>query len=225
MWTWLTNALFPVECAGCHREGSVACEECLAGVRFFEAKCELGDLQGVIALYSYADPVVKGILRQAKFHAVESAQDGIVHLVDKGLAKYGQRLPHGPDVVIVPIPAPKHRVQERGFDQVRWIAACVSAFLSVPIADAMTAKSHKRQSHVATEGERAENIKGTFTAVLSLAGKRVILVDDVVTSGSTMCEAARVLRAAGAVEVWGFSLARGGKKAKENTTPVLQDGG
>jgi ComF family protein len=155
---------------------------------------------------------VKGVLRQAKFHGVPSTQNAIVRLVDKGIARCGHLFPKGKDVIVVYVPTTARHIRERGFDQAEWIAADVSVYVNAPIVSALRAASHKRQSHFGSDAARKKNVRGMLRVVTDVRGKRIILVDDVVTSGATMTEAARVLREAGAVSVFGIALARGGKK-------------
>ncbi|MEI7740964.1 MAG: phosphoribosyltransferase family protein [bacterium] len=223
MFSWLIDALFPLECVGCGAEKTIACENCLANLRFNEeTTCPQVTVTGgqvaFVSMYSYANPIVKGLLRKAKFHAVEPTRGAIIQLARKGLAHFASQLPSGDDVIVIPIPVVASRLRERGFDHILDIAKVVSANLKAPIVKALAAKEHKRQSQLESEASRLKNIREVFSVCAPVSGKRVILVDDVATSGATLGEAARVLESAGVCEVFGVVLARGGKKSESTTS-------
>lgn len=105
---------------------------------------------------------------------------------------------------IVPVPLDWRRRMQRGFNQARELARPLSAHTGLPILDDMLRRrcGAEPQSTLPLE-QRRRNIRGRFLCRLP-APARVALVDDVVTSGSTVAEAARELKKAGAewVEVW-----------------------
>ncbi|HEU4622087.1 MAG TPA: ComF family protein [Burkholderiaceae bacterium] len=103
---------------------------------------------------------------------------------------------------IVPIPLSPQRLAARGYNQSRILAARLSRAWKIPLADAwlMRVVEHPPLASLAAR-ERVEAIRGAFVALPACAGKAVALVDDVMTSGATMREAARVLKAAGASAV------------------------
>jgi ComF family protein len=113
-----------------------------------------------------------------------------------------------PDL-IVPLPLAPKRLAERGFNQ--------SALLGDKLASALAIKFESRgmlrvretppQSGLNREA-RLKNVRGAFDCAKSLAGKRVAIVDDVMTTGATLSEAARALKRAGAIEVSAWVIAR-----------------
>ena len=97
---------------------------------------------------------------------------------------------------------------ERGFNQAEIIAKELATQLNLPL-DVKTLKKIKNtgpQSHLNLK-ERRKNIKHSFWAASSKE-KNFILVDDLITSGSTIDEAAKTLKKAGAYKIWAFALAR-----------------
>lgn len=101
------------------------------------------------------------------------------------------------------------RKRERGYNQSRILAEEISKTVSVPLREKVLVRKKRTedQTHLSVE-ERERNVKDAFavTTNSSLQGRRVILVDDVMTTGATLKECARVLRQAGAREVVGVTL-------------------
>ena len=87
------------------------------------------------------------------------------------------------------------------------VAACLSALTGVPLADALFRRSATDQRSLGRE-ERAANVAGTFSCAQDVSGCSLLLVDDVITTGASVREAARALLGAGATGVWAVSVAR-----------------
>lgn len=109
--------------------------------------------------------------------------------------------------------APLHprRRRERGYDQAELLALRVGELAGLPAAPALEkVRATAVQSQTGEAGARRANVRGAYRALpgLDLTGKRVVLIDDVATSGATLSECAAALRAAGAVSVVGLTFAR-----------------
>lgn len=103
---------------------------------------------------------------------------------------------------LLPLPLHPERLQERGFNQAAEIARSMASACSLPLA--RPALSRRRPTASQAElplEERASNVRGAFECAADLAGRRILLVDDVMTSGATMDEAARTLKLHGAARV------------------------
>ncbi len=117
--------------------------------------------------------------------------------------------PAPPDV-IVPVPLHRRRLLHRGFNQSLELARGLGALLErpVPLA-ALTRVRHTVPQATLDAARRRENVRGAFAAEAgALAGRRVLLVDDVMTTGGTLEECARTMRRAGAAGVVVLVLAR-----------------
>ncbi len=121
--------------------------------------------------------------------------------------------------VLVPVPLHKSKLKERGYNQSEELAKELSKTLNIPVATDILIRTKKTLPQISLSGsQRQENIKGAFAInkncrtpeVLQFSGKKVFLVDDVYTTGSTMEECANVLRTSGAKQVWGICIAREG---------------
>jgi len=114
--------------------------------------------------------------------------------------------------VVVPVPLHPVKEREREFNQASRLAAPLAAALKIPL----NVRLLRRVSFTMTQtrlsrADRAKNMHGVFAAApgARLAGQVVVLVDDVFTTGATTNACARVLRRAGAAEVWVWTVARG----------------
>ena len=102
------------------------------------------------------------------------------------------------------VPISRRRKRVRGYDQTEILARVVSRELGIPLTATLKKVVHTRpQSTMGSISHRKANILGAFEAAdpASLRGKRILLLDDIVTTGATASEAARVLLTAGAKEV------------------------
>jgi ComF family protein len=110
--------------------------------------------------------------------------------------------------VLVPVPVHGSRFRERRYNQSERIARGIAARTKLPIERLVLRRALRTQPQAALNAaERAENIQGAFVATESVRGKRIGLVDDVITTGATINECARVLRAAGAESVCSVTVA------------------
>lgn len=112
------------------------------------------------------------------------------------------------------VPLSRRRRQRRGYDQAMLLAETVARQLSIPLCPTLEKVRHTpAQSRTADARARKINILDAYQVLpdTDLAGKRILLCDDVVTTGSTLEECARMLRMAGAQEVYAVTLARGKK--------------
>ena len=111
--------------------------------------------------------------------------------------------------LILPMPLAPQRLRERGFNQALEIARSISRATGFPLAvDACRRVRHSTPQAALPWQARAQNIRGAFVCDADLSGKRVAVIDDVLTTGATLNELARNLRKAGALEIHGWVVAR-----------------
>ena len=211
--SWLLDLLFPPRC--------VFCGKLLAtGERDFCARCqrELPWLEGPAAEQTgeffslcaaplrYQD-TVRDSIRRYKFKGRQGYHKAYGKLVaqcvhDHLAGKYD---------LITWVPLSEKRKKERGYDQAFLLASAAALELGDVAVETLRKSRHTdAQSGLEGEAERRANVLGAYTAVDPelLAGKRVLLIDDVVTTGATFSECARVLRTMGAKDVVCAALAR-----------------
>jgi ComF family protein len=112
--------------------------------------------------------------------------------------------------VVCPVPLHEARLRERGFDQSELIAEVVADSIDRPLRPLLQRTRPTLPQVGLPVQSRAANVRGAFEARLQevIEDKRVLLIDDLYTTGATLAECARVLRRAGAAEVRAFTLAR-----------------
>jgi ComF family protein len=177
------------------------CEDCLRKRPFYEAAW---------APYRYEGAILKGIHR-LKYGAKGFLADALGPL----LAQFAkERLDGSRSVLIMPVPLHPKRLRERGFNQSLLLARHVSRRIHIDL-DFLSLRRVRYTPPQASlaKHQRLQNVQGAFELKNSDAvkGRSILLVDDVVTTGNTLNECARILRKAGAEKVFGLSLARTGR--------------
>lgn len=118
---------------------------------------------------------------------------------------------HWPRVDLVPLPLHRRRLRQRGFNQSALIAQALAQHWRRPLRTAWLTRARETAPQVSLHGKaRHNNMRDAFIANRAVRGRRICVVDDVMTSGATALAAAAALRSAGAHSVYVFALARAG---------------
>jgi ComF family protein len=161
-----------------------------------------------VAPWAYEFPVTQ-LVQALKYEgALANARVFGTRLVAQALREHVD--PGRGAALVVPMPLHPSRLVERGFNQSHEIARVVSRLLDLRLAGTGLRRVRSTAPQVGlSRQQRVGNLSGAFAADASLvAGQNVVLIDDVVTTGSTAIEAASTLRAAGAVSVAVWAVAR-----------------
>lgn len=118
-----------------------------------------------------------------------------------------------PESLFVPIPLHAEKYRKRGYNHARLLAQSLGDKMGISSMDELTRTRKTKSQFTLNREERAKNVFNAFTlrsgAEQGMKDKQVFLIDDLVTTGSTLKEAAKVLKKAGAKEVYGLTLAHG----------------
>lgn len=226
----LKDFFFPKRCVVCGELETSLCEECKRGLSFTEfqicpmcgknspmgwthEKCKKKyGVDGLITIYDYEDEGVRKVIDGIKY---DFNQELVEDLLKDFVFEIGEKFD-----VIVPVPLYFYRENWRGFNQAELLGGVIGYGLLVPSSNLLVRKrSTVQQVKMRTREERQKNIEGAFAVRTqetknsrtldneNLYGKKILLVDDVFTSGADMRECAKVLKKAGAGLVWGLALA------------------
>ena len=218
------DLLFPAQCFGCGKYGSFLCLPCEASsLRLQSPFCDLcaqpltrggpcsscqnspPATNGIRAPYLMEGAIRQGIL-DLKYRNLRSAAPTLGRLLGRWLLT--NRVP---GEALVPVPLHHRRMRERGYNQSALLAKEVGTMMETPVAPGVLVHTRDTLPQVSLpREERIRNVEGCFACPERVEGKSFILVDDVVTTGSTLSACASALKAAGASSVWGIALARQG---------------
>lgn len=207
---FILDTLFPVECLGCKGEGEWLCGDCFGKIKVDFHSRGGKSLDRVLTFYSYEDELLKTAIHALKYKFVEGLADPLGRLFLLGFKRANLR--PAADTIVVPVPLHQKRLLERGFNQAELLATRIAEGLGCQFDNVTLRKTRRTVPQVSLdEMGRGENVCGAFAVFDSskILNKKIILVDDVLTTGATMNECARALKRNGAKEVWGAALAKG----------------
>ena len=227
---WLIlDILFPPICLNCKKtlEGSekdtgicalclskiiihttLFCPTCRARLPENKKVCHLDSSYLLAATTNYQDEV-KNLIHQLKYQSWTRLEKPIRCLVETYLKNLASQFKN---YLVVPIPLHKTRQRERGFNQAELIGKIISENLNLPLEKNILTrtKETKSQTDFKDWEQRKNNLVGAFRVIRpeAVAGKNIILVDDVYTSGATINEAIKILRLSDAKKIIAFVLAK-----------------
>lgn len=225
-WTGL-DWIYPPMCGGCGNPGARWCPNChskteklrgpaclrcgqpLAAVRLCQ-RCS-NSPPSFTSLKSWAQ--FSGPLRNAIHRLKYNGDIALGAILARPLIEMIESLDWTVDAV-VPVPSGIARKRERGYNQAAIIGFPVALGCRIPFRPRWLAKTRDTLSQVGlTANERQENLRGAFNSqTKNVAGKSILVIDDVTTSGATMEACSSALKKAGAAGVFGLTLARSGNQ-------------
>ncbi len=228
---------FPSFCLGCKKEGVFLCEDCRHTLDISEynyclcdkplrlppgssqgkcGRCRDKKLAGLYAALPYQEKfLTKKLIYQFKYEPhIKSLAKDLARVIAEHLELAENNVQEiWENSIIIPVPLEIKKWKDRGYNQSELLAKQIGQSLNVPSVCNNLVKIKKTESQMKLKAkEREENLRGAFKIKnpQEIAGKKVFLIDDVYTTGSTMAECSLTLKAAGAKQVWGIVIAREG---------------
>ena len=206
------NFLFPPRCPSCSayvERRDIFCAACAQRLIGLHALACTGETQkyldGIWAFAHYRAGV-RELLRTLKYRKQKSVLPALYTILTMGEAAL---VPLPRPLVAVPVPLAPQRVRERGFNQAEEIFAPWLASHGIALRRLLVRTRETAPLYEHTRTERQRELRGAFAlaADADAAGRDILLVDDIMTSGATLTECARTLKRAGARRVYAFVLA------------------
>jgi ComF family protein len=233
---FILDLVFPIECLDCGQEGNYLCAACFKKLKFADefflnhaqTNLNVPQIDKIFIAGDYDDPLLKKLIIKYKYNFISplgkilasflidfwKLENEEVETLDFKITKPPKNF------IVIPIPLSKKRLRWRGFNQAELIARDFSEYFNYEInIENLKRIKYQRPQAELSESERLENIKSSFAWMgdnksddglnEKLKERTIILIDDVLTTGATLNEAARVLKEAGAEEVYALVLAKG----------------
>ena len=204
----LLDLFFPPHCAFCRKAGVHGlCRDCERSLPYARVQlCEGAGFGKCASPLLYEDAVRESLLR-FKFHGAQGAAEGYGEL----LARCAAEELGGEFDTVTWVPVSRKRERERGYDQAFLLARETASHWGIkPVRLLRKTKDNAAQSGLASAAERRGNVLGVYEAenLGKIRGAKILLIDDILTTGATLGECVRVLREAGAERVVCATLAR-----------------
>jgi len=232
----ILDLFFPKKCVGCQRTGSYLCKICFSKISYVEkpvcpvcqrqavgGKTHPGcrgklRLDGLIVPLKYKWPIDAAI-KKIKYRWIYTIEEILVLFIVRDFWKSDAPVFD----LLMPIPLHAKRKRWRGFNQAEIIVNDLAGRFGVKVGNQLVRVRETKTQVGLTKDERKRNISGAFSLcpvpfertqdkqgkLSDVRGKNILLVDDVYTTGATMGEACKVLKKAGAGEVWALCAALG----------------
>lgn len=227
------DILFPLTCLKCGEETYWLCPDCLNQIKLLDfqlcpccekyisekgflcpdcKKTRKSFLDSLVVAVSYENPEIKKLVHFLKYRFILNASGPLSKLLTRSLVKSDSLLPD----LIVPVPLHPRRLRWRGFNQSQLLAENISADLAPPlefeVLDSLARTKNKMpQMEIKKYRDRLESVKGIFSLKNNpeiIKNKKILLVDDIATTGATLQECAKILKENGAKKVFAVVISR-----------------
>ena len=215
--------LYPFYCLRCNKflENGYFCTSCIKELGLFDIKiicpkCERRKpifekieticchpyLKSLIYFANYEDEYIKKLIKFGKFEGYYKIWDFVGNLICVNLKLLSLK-----GFFISFIPMTKNELKNRGFNQVEIMANNISRNLNIKIFNGLIKVKETKQQSLLNFEERKENIKGAFSCIKK-PPEKIILIDDIFTTGSTLFEASKTLKESGTKTIIGLVFAK-----------------
>ena len=205
---WLVDLIFPRQCLACGKADTHICIDCVRELELEVIPQWTRALNRVCATGWHSDEVLRAAVRAFKYEGDLAQAASLAERMIDALDWLDWHFD-----IIVPIPLHSERLRERGYNQSELLADIVAAELDIYCATDCVVRVRNTEQQATLKGaDRKRNVQGAFEVMESVEGLRILLVDDVVTSGETISACAGELREHGAAAVYGIAVSMGGRR-------------
>lgn len=222
------DTIFPIKCVGCKKEGEWLCDKCFSKTVLVKSQlcpycsrlsekgkiCERckrrtkSNLSGILPACYFNEGFIKDAIHEFKYDGVFDLAEPLANLLINCLLEN----PLFEGRIIVPVPLHKRKEKQRGFNQSKLLAQKIADAYEVEIEDKVLIRKKSTLPQVSLGSkDRKSNIKNAFEFVGDsgkIKDKKILLIDDVCTTGATLEECAKVLKENDAKDVWALIIAR-----------------
>ncbi len=211
VWKKLLDIIFPKHCVGCRTAGVFLCPKCAGQI----PSCEPITAKWIISLWSYKDPRVKKLLWKFKFENKFSAVEDIAIYASDHLSAELSDLfmfDNFKNITLVPVPLSEKSMRRRGYNQSALLAKELAVRLDPEYQTQnllIKTRETETQHSIKNRRLRLQNLREAYSVrdISEVAGKNILLIDDITTTHATLIEARRALKDAGAKRVLAFTVA------------------
>lgn len=203
LWNALIDLVFPPRCEHCGRVDTSWCDACLQELEHIPITPLARQIESFTVL---ATAPHEGVLQSA-IHALKYANQP--HLAQRLGLRLAQRILNDSLTFdrIIPVPLHITRQAKRGYNQSKELALALSLQTGIPVAEDFLQRQRETRPQVGlSRQERLTNVAGAFVASHTVSEKRLLVIDDVCTTGSTLKACAEALYQQGAIEVMALTL-------------------
>jgi ComF family protein len=232
---FILDLIFPRQCLGCDREDVNLCLDCYNKIQLnsrpYCILCKKNSdlfticrdcrektaLEAVFVVANYNNDLLQKLIHSLKYKFVEDLHLELANLIIKFfnvneiINKFGFT---SENTILVPVPLHKKRLLLRGFNQSELIAKSVGQFFNWPVINLLSRQKNTISQISLSREERRQNVKDVFCLNKDIElnsislNRKIILIDDVVTTGSTLIECAQVLKSLGFKKIYGAVVAQ-----------------
>lgn len=212
----ILNLVYPPKCTFCHSllmddeyaDGRFICRECRDNISILDRNASSQSFENVRECISafYYEGYIRDALHRYKFQGRQLYAVLFSEYMFKAFEQSGIQAD-----IISWAPLSRKRLRSRGYDQAKLLAEEIAQKTGIESATLLKkTKNVKPQSQTGAYDERRKNISGAYSPACAekIKNKRILLIDDIVTTGSTLSECAGVLKSAGADEIYALTVAR-----------------
>jgi ComF family protein len=230
----ILDYIFPRKCLNCGREEGYLCSVCREQIKLLVRQCcpncrrletdgkfcrkscaENFIFDQLIVCLEYSKSnLISRMVVQFKYRFSEDLVEILGKIMKHQLANFSHSFRNEEGVLLIPVPLSEERLRFRGFNQSLLLAKYLAtSFSGMTVYDCLSRENGDSQQAGRARKERLKNLENKISMKdgqwKSLKGKKLIIIDDIATTGTTLNECARILKLAGASHVCGLVLARG----------------